>query len=171
MTELSAGELMVQATKGLKLRDIILFAARLERAEPEPESDLALPAGVIEASGPQAIQIEVVQQQKQVVKAARGGILEEGRKVDLLQVRVELGIRVVRSKDGQPTESLVFLVEADFVVEYEVVSELQEEAIRAFAQFHAVHNVWPFWRQHVFDVVQRARLPSLDVPLFEGRAI
>jgi hypothetical protein len=40
--------------------------------------------------------------------------------------------------------------------------------IKIFAELNSVHNVWPFWRQHVFDIVSRARLPHLNVPLFSG---
>ncbi|MEO8460730.1 MAG: hypothetical protein ABI451_09395, partial [Dokdonella sp.] len=64
--------------------------------------------------------------------------------------------------------AIYFLIEAAFLVEYDVTGALEEDAIAAFANFNAVHNVWPFWRQHVFDIVQRARLPQLEIPLFSG---
>jgi hypothetical protein len=64
-----------------------------------------------------------------------------------------------------------FEIEADFLIEYDVRGEPSNEAIKLFAEFadlNSVHNVWPFWRQHVFDIVSRARLPHLNVPLFSG---
>jgi len=61
-----------------------------------------------------------------------------------------------------------FGVEATYLVIYELVSPLSEEALKAFADFNVVHNVWPFWRQHVFDLIGQARLPELQIPLFAG---
>jgi preprotein translocase subunit SecB len=49
-----------------------------------------------------------------------------------------------------------------------MTGELDEKALATFANLNGVHNVWPFWRQHVYDIVQRARLPQLDIPLFAG---
>ena len=83
-----------------------------------------------------------------------------------LQVIVALGIRIagLHAKN----RPIYFEIEADFLVEYEVRAKLSEAAIKAFADANSVHNVWPFWRQHVFDIVSRARLPHLQVPLFNG---
>jgi hypothetical protein len=49
--------------------------------------------------------------------------------------------------------------------------ELSQGAIKIFADLNSIHNVWPFWRQHVFDVVGRARLPHITVPLFSGKRL
>lgn len=84
-----------------------------------------------------------------------------------LQVLVELGTRLVLDKES-PDETAQLVIEADFVVEYRIVKEVSDDAIQAFVDFNAVHNVWPFWRQHVFDVVQRGHLPQLQVPFFPG---
>jgi preprotein translocase subunit SecB len=85
----------------------------------------------------------------------------------LLQVRVSLGTRVVQQvEEGEPRA--LFVIEADYLVEYEMTDDVPDDALKAFAEFNAIHNVWPFWRQHVFGVVDRGRLPRLEVPLFEG---
>lgn len=85
-----------------------------------------------------------------------------------LHVLVQLGTRIRLSAEAQSDGALQFEIEADFLVRYQVAEELDESALDVFANFNAVHNVWPFWRQHVFDIVQRGRLPHLDVPLFSG---
>jgi preprotein translocase subunit SecB len=59
-------------------------------------------------------------------------------------------------------------IEADFMVTYRLQAEIEDPALSAFSNFNAVHNVWPFWRQHVFDIVQRGELPNIEVPLFAG---
>lgn len=86
-----------------------------------------------------------------------------------LQVRVQLGTRVLMSEDAEGQDGAVqFEIEADFVVRYQMSGPLEESALDVFSNFNSVHNVWPFWRQHVFDIVQRGRLPHLEVPLFAG---
>lgn len=88
-----------------------------------------------------------------------------GKTHKILQVIVTLGVRVVADKDGDDP-AVCFLIEADFLVEFEMSSDLDEKAVEAFANFNATHNAWPFWRQHVYDVVQRGRLPHIDIPLY-----
>jgi len=143
--------LLVEATHAFKLRDVALYSARFER--PFADTGSAFD--------------EAVQQHKQGVTFTVGENSDSKR---LLQVCVSLGLRVVprAGEDGEAGMEPLFVIEADFVVEYEMVGDLSEEAIKAFAQFNAVHNAWPFWRQHVFSVVEKGRLPRLDVPLYEG---
>lgn len=64
---------------------------------------------------------------------------------------------------------VLFAIEAEDLLEYEMLCEVPDEAICAFADFNSVHNVWPFWRFHVHDVLQRARLPHVDVPFFSRK--
>ena len=87
-----------------------------------------------------------------------------------LQVLVQLGTRLLMGSDEPDEEPVAvqFEVEADYLVRYSVSEDLDDASLDAFATFNAVHNVWPFWRQHVFDIVQRAKLPPLEVPLFSG---
>lgn len=85
---------------------------------------------------------------------------------DSLEIRVELGVRITAA----PKEDAAIYVEieADFIASYDVTARVSDESIQAFATFNAVHNVWPFWRQHVFDIVNRAHLFHIDIPLFSG---
>ncbi|WP_204353715.1 protein-export chaperone SecB [Salinisphaera orenii] len=134
-----------QAASGLRLRDIALYTARFDRTE------WAAPVE------------QGMQQHKRQVNhrlLRRDGA--DGQP-DRLQVMVALGTRVVSGDEAEDTE--IFKIEADFLAEYDVSSCPSEEAAEAFAEYNAVHNVWPFWRQHVFDLVQRGRLPNLEIPL------
>jgi hypothetical protein len=143
-------EALKSAVGALKLKDIVLHEARFSRPN---EADSETPAQ------------ELV---KRAVAFKR--IAATDNAGECLRILVGLGVRfagVSESSDGP-----IFLeIEADFVAEYEVKSELTEEAITAFAGFNAVHNVWPFWRQHVYDVVNRGRLAPIDIPLYSGNPI
>lgn len=145
-------ELILQATAALRIRDVMLNRCSFSRPSPPPiNSD--------------SIQTQLLT--KQTVQYVLGEAPDaDGRIVRLLQVIVGLGIRIA----GMETEGapIYFEIEADFLVEYERVSELSEAAINVFADYNSVHNVWPFWRQHVFDVVSRGRLPHLEVPLYSA---
>ena len=87
---------------------------------------------------------------------------------DTLVIRIALGVRLDKSKAKQVKPQTYVKIEADFLVLYEVKSKLSVAELKAFSQFNAAHNVWPFWRQHVADIVQRANLPKINIPLFSG---
>lgn len=48
---------------------------------------------------------------------------------------------------------------------------LTKKEVEEFASFNSVHNAWPFWRQHVFQTINNAHLPSLDIPLMKGQIL
>lgn len=155
MSASSNQDLILAATKSLKLRDIQLFSSRFERpgADIEPET------------------VKAEQQHKKTVSAAVGEAEIGSGKVRLFQATVSFGTRVVTSSGDEKKELVLFLIEADFLVEYEISGDVPEDALKAFAQFNCIHNAWPFWRQHVYDVAQRGRLPHLDIPLLPGMKI
>jgi hypothetical protein len=136
------------AVGALKLRDIILYAARFGR----PSQIAADADGVLRG--------------KRTIQFTRNDKTAE--QPESLQIAIGLGVRIT-GLDQDGSEPPVFIeIEADFLADYEITSDISEESIKAFASFNAVHNVWPFWRQHVFDVVQRARLDPIEIPLFSG---
>ena len=143
-------ELLGQAIAGLRLQDIVLFTSSFTRPNPMPE----------------ASELEVTIKTRRHVQFVRGNLPRQGDQIQILQVLVDLGLRVV----GGPEDKEVIYVECEavFLAEYEVHGELSEDAIKVFSELNSVHNVWPFWRQHVFDTVHRARLPHITVPLFSG---
>lgn len=143
---------VIAATQSLRLRDIQLFESTFDR-----------PEQIFDAEHPAARQ-----EHMRGVQYVLGDMqLEDGELRKIVQFLVHLGTRVVADAEG--SEPLVyFRIEAKFLVEYEMTGSLDEDKIKAFADYNAVHNAWPFWRQHVYDIVQRSRLPHLDVPLFPG---
>lgn len=142
-------ELIEQAIDALRIRDIMLFTSTFRRPTPPPVNT----------------NFDARQQSKRQVKFVLGEIPGQSE-LRLLQVYVELGLRVTDSEPETP--NVFFEIEANFMVEYEIRSEVSEDAIKLFADLNSVHNVWPFWRQHVFDIVNRGSLPQLEIPLFSG---
>lgn len=146
-----AAKLIGEATNALKLRDIVLFESRLFRSGAPPDVGDLL----------------ALQQHKRGVRYAVCDAAGDGTEAQELHVLVSLGERVVENAESEEPK-VYFGIEADYLVIYDLVAEVSEEALRAFSDFNSVHNVWPFWRQHVFDLVAQARLPQLEIPLFSG---
>lgn len=149
-------ELIKQATEALRLKEIILFQSHLDRPTPFPDQP--------DQSAEQQARVSVRLERLDPEQA-------EDDSPPLMQCLVHLGTRLVAPGNGE-TESdppVYVEIQAEFRVTYEIsVQDLSEDAMKVFAQFNVIHNVWPFWRQHVFDVVQRGGLPKLEVPLFAG---
>jgi hypothetical protein len=148
-------ELVAKAITALRLRDVMLNRCSFKRPNPPPAA---------------YEQVEVRQLTKRAVNYVLGDVPAEGEEkegtIKLLQVIVALGIRITGMKENN--RPIYFEIEADFLVEYDVKDDISDAAIKAFAEFNSVHNVWPFWRQHVFDTVSRGRLPHIEIPLFGG---
>lgn len=145
--------LVLAASKALKLRDIQLHECKFERPSAMESSE----------------DVKARQEHMRGVRFATGEAEFDAATHKLLQILVRLGTRVVEDSDAKDPQ-VFFLIEAEFLVEYELTESLEDSTIGAFANHNAIHNVWPFWRQHVYDVVQRARLPHLDIPLYAGTA-
>jgi len=88
---------------------------------------------------------------------------------DLLRVLVTLGIRVVFAEQERGEAAPLHTIEATFAVEYIVLKEFSEKQFKNFCDFNCVHNVWPFWRQHVYDTLKKASLPVVAVPFYPGK--
>jgi len=147
-------ELIQKAISCLKLQDILLYESTFKRPD------------AVAASKHQ----EGLIQHKRGVQYTIGKFENDGEQKDLLEILVSLGTRVVQdiSEESPP---VLFFIEAEFLVQYEIIKHLEGDACKAFAENNAIHNVWPFWRQHVYDVVERARLPHIDIPLFSGQKL
>jgi hypothetical protein len=150
-------EALKSAVGALKLKDIVLNEARFRRPC-EMERDAPVQ--------------ELV---KRAVEFKR--IPATGQTSECLRVLVGLGIRFTAVPGSTTATTLkaevpIYLeIEADFVAQYELKNSLTEDAIKVFASYNAVHNVWPFWRQHVYDIVNRGRLGPIDVPLYSGNTV
>jgi len=140
--------LTAQAAQHLKLRSIVLFECSLQRLKELSQ------------------QKTLGQQNKRGVRAMTGEASEGDRHFHLFRVLVELGVRAVElpEQDEQDVTPL-FQIEAIFQINYELTSEVDQTALHEFANYNAVHNAWPFWRQFVFTTANQAGLPCPEVPL------
>ena len=149
-------ELIKQATEALRLKEIFLHQSSLSRPTQFPDQP----------------EVSAEQQARVTVRLERLDPDSASAEVaSLMQCSVHLGTRLVAAGDEETKADAPVYVEiqAEYRVTYEItVEDLGEEAMKAFAEFNVIHNVWPFWRQHVFDLVQRGGLPKLEVPLFAG---
>ena len=141
-------KLIEEATGSLKLLDIMLIGSHFSRPEDFPLSGDA--------------------QYSKLEKRVIGFATEEHNQQTILMVKLGLGVRLV---DQNENERVYTQIEADFLAIYLVESTLNDAHFQAFSEFNSLHNVWPFWRQHVFDIVQRGRLPAIDIPLMAGRKL
>lgn len=147
-------EVIRKITPLIKLKTIQLFSSRFVR----PHENVTETASAI-------------QQHSLGVDIGTGEIVEaDGTISKAFQARVALGTRVVENKTEEPP-SVFYIIEAVFSAEYQLLGEVSTEELTVFSQFNSVHNVWPFWRQHVFDIVQRGGLPQLEIPLMSGRKL
>jgi hypothetical protein len=141
-------KLIAQASEKIELLDIILYESNFKRFA-EFHNQLTLG-----------------QQNKLSVKAETGeAIYNENNSINIFRVFVELGLRINDLSNQEAKPELLYQVEATFRVDYELKSDVNEEALKEFAPFNAVHNVWPFWRQFVFSTTNQAHLPCPEIPL------
>lgn len=140
--------LIEEATGSLKLVDIALVGSHFSRPEDFPES----------------ADNRFSQLEKRIIEY----LAEERGEQTILMVKVALGLRLVDQNDE---ERVYTQIEADYLAVYFVEAPLTDAHFQAFSDFNSLHNIWPFWRQHVFDIVQRGRLPTMEVPLMAGKKL
>lgn len=99
----------------------------------------------------------------EVLTAVLEGSDEE---VEVLRTFVSLGVRSVLPKQDANPETILFTLEATFSVEYIILKAPEQSDFVRFVDFNCIHNAWPFWRQHVYDMLKRASLPVPAIPLF-----
>ncbi len=92
----------------------------------------------------------------------------EKQKQTMLRALVRLGVRMVPTE--KENSDPIFTLETTFCADYFVLTPPTEDAFQEFVDFNCIHNVWPFWRQHVFDTLKTASLPVPSVPLFAGQS-
>ena len=90
---------------------------------------------------------------------------EEGNEIPILRAFVRFKLAAYNRED-RSSASQLFKISTEFRVDYFVKKQLTEREIKAFGDYNAVHNVWPFWRQHVQQTVNQASLPRVTIPLF-----
>ena len=97
---------------------------------------------------------------------------KNGEEEKIFRVYASFGIRVVDpNNDKKSKKKVYFRIEATYRLDYQILKELTKNEVMEFARFNSVHNAWPFWRQHVYQFVNIAHLPYLDVPLMKGQVL
>jgi hypothetical protein len=140
--------LIAEASKKLRLLSIVLYESNLKRFSEMPEDG------------------DLGQQTKLDVKADKLDITKLEKSLSVLRVLVDLGVRIVNDGVLSETEpESLFQIEATFQLDYELTNSVEQAALDEFARYNSVHNVWPFWRQFVFNTANQAGLPCPEVPL------
>lgn len=149
-------DLIREAAAGLKLQDIVLYGNRFHRYDKQ----LAATA-------------KIYIQRMQGIEYVVSDNSDDKEECKTLEVMVDLGVRAVAGEDGEELkeENVALVIEAKYLVLYRLKSGVSEEALDAFARYNVLHNVWPFWREHVFQTVAKARLPRIEIPLFLGQSV
>lgn len=149
--------LIQNAIKKLEFRDIVLHTSRLERDK--DQEPILYPTSIR-----QTAEHEVVTDRLFFLDA-------DEDEVEILRTYIRFltsGFKV-SADNGEETRteaSPLFSIEAEYRVDYLVLSELSDEEIGEFSRYNAVHNAWPFWRQHVYQMVSNAKLPRVTIPFF-----
>ncbi|MGO4700304.1 hypothetical protein [Dyella sp. 2RAB6] len=136
----------------LQLENIYLWDSKFERHK---EFQPGVHGGHVKVQSRQGFEAEILD-----AEAA------DGEAAELFRVKVTQGLRATLMMDG---EEPLHTVEATFAVEYRIVHPLPDEKMPDFIEFNCAHNVWPFWREHVFGTMRAASLPVLNVPFFPGK--
>ena len=142
-------KLAFEAAEKLRLLDVILYESHSSRPNDLPSED----------------EFEYGLMNKLAVEYS---IQSTSKESPVLVVKVKLGVRIVSPSTEEDLQTIFSQIEADYLVLYEVLGEVEDDCFKAFSEFNGVHNAWPFWRQHVFDIVGRSRLPSIEIPLMIG---
>lgn len=145
-------ELIKEAADSLSLSDIYLLDFKFE-----PHQEY-YPSIVFE-------EYDTATQEKKEIRCKKAVVSDEEGEKELLLIEALLGI-MVSEKETEDKTSPIFRIEAKFRAEYVITNnEVSTDALKEFSRYNGLHSIWPFWRQFVYDMMPRLRLPIPDVPL------
>lgn len=149
-------KLTKSAAKKLNLRDIALDSSSLSRNK--DIDPLIFPYRVAKKISLPVVKAEVLSFTN-----------ESDEEIRILRTNIDFSIKGFRDSrqdlgDEQSVE--LFDICARYRVDYTMLKELTDDEIKEFSVFNAVHNAWPFWRQHVYYLVSNAKLPNVVIPFF-----
>lgn len=145
-----------RAQRKLELRDIVLHTSSLKRERDDEVDPLLYP-------------ISVAQESEVLVTVDRVSFQDEdGIEVNILRAFVQLTVVGVPWNEADAGAAPLFSIHGVYRVDYGERERLSRDELATFSQYNSVHNVWPFWRQHVFDMVSRASLPRITIPFFRA---
>ena len=79
----------------------------------------------------------------------------------------DIGIRLINKTDDEENQIKV-LIQAKFEAQYTSDSDFDNEALNLFGGINAEYHIWPYWREYVQNVCQRAGLPPISIGLNKG---
>ena len=94
----------------------------------------------------------------------QSAVLEQDGDGKLLRVFVDMGARWVNLSEPNEELSVRALIEATFVAEYRMASELEKVCIDEFSLKNASYHIWPYWRELLANQCTRMHLPRLMLP-------
>lgn len=145
-------ELIKEAAESLHLSDIYMLDFKFE-----PHKEY-YPSLVFSEN-------ETLTQEKKEIKCKKAIVCDEEGEKELLLVEALLGIRVSEKKYDDDVDP-VFSIEAKFRAEFIIKNpEISNDSLKEFSKYNGLHSIWPFWRQFVYDMMPRLRLPIPEVPL------
>jgi hypothetical protein len=87
----------------------------------------------------------------------------------LFRVFVEVGVKWSQEPQEPEEENsgvdYLAWIEAEYVAEYKIISELQKDCLDEFALKNVSHHVWPYWRELLASQCDRMRLPRILLPM------
>jgi hypothetical protein len=103
----------------------------------------------------------VVQTKHMVTKSE---IVQSDDEEKLFRVFVEVGIKWATEDEEKEITPHVY-IEAEFVAEYSVIDDLDDDCFNEFALRNASYHVWPYWRELLTSQCERMRLPRIMLPM------
>ncbi len=148
-------KLILSASDKLELLDITLHDCNLTRG-----ADI----------DPLNVPIEFLQQSHQSFMVEEVEYRGKEGDFQILRAYISLGVRTTSiNEENEGDKEIYFTIEGTFRADYLMNGSLNEKEIQEFCKHNVVHNVWPFWRSHVFQLTRLSALPQLSIPLLKPK--
>jgi hypothetical protein len=85
----------------------------------------------------------------------------------LVRIFIEFGVRLVDSKITNEDESIRALIEAVFIAEYKLDTEIEQVCIDEYSLKNSSYHVWPYWREFLMSQCNRMYLPRMVLPTMQ----
>ncbi|GGY10230.1 hypothetical protein GCM10007160_41790 [Litchfieldella qijiaojingensis] len=149
-------QLIAEAAEKVEIVDIYLYSSAVNRHDEIHQDNI--PEGMVQQDK-LAVTVDLLEPVEP----------EEENADSLLRARIDYGVRFVLLPESGSESSVHVLAEltACFAATYRYRDGLSEAAISEFMRYNAVHNTWPFWREHALRMSAEARLPRPTIPLMK----
>ena len=149
-------QLIAEAMEKVEIVDIYLYGSTVSRHDEIHQNNI--PEGMVQQDK-LAVSVDLLEP----IEAGEDGA------DSLLRARIDYGVRFVLLSKAGDEDSVHVLAEitACFAATYRYQDGLSEAAISEFMRYNAVHNTWPFWREHALRMSAEARLPCPTIPLMK----